>query len=126
LEKNKLSQADIRGVVPISGVFVVGGDRLRNIFGDADSSKQASPQTHVRAKLPPFLVFYGEKEIAGLGKQAEVFGKVVAKLDNDITVKMIKDRDHGSIIRKAVKPDDEMTREIVAFITKHGGLKPSK
>jgi hypothetical protein len=39
---------------------------------------------------------------------------------------MIKDRDHGSIIRKASAPDDEVTQAIFNFIREKGGFKKGK
>ena len=72
LKTHQLSLADIRGVVPISGVFTVRG----KVFGDADTAHAASPQTHVRAELPPMLILYGDQERNGLGRQAEEFAGV--------------------------------------------------
>lgn len=126
LKSHKLSIADIKGVLPISGVFTVGGGKGSEIWGEPENAKAASPMTHVKDNLPPFLVFYADKELGALGKQAEEFGKAVAKVKGDITVKMINDRDHGTIMRNVAKPDDEVTTAIVAFIVKHGGLKVKK
>jgi acetyl esterase/lipase len=124
LKTHKLSLADVRAVVPISGVYTVGGERLARVFGE--DGKQASPMTHVKGKLPPFLVLYADKEMAGLGKQAEAFGEAMKKAGSDVEVKVIKDRDHISIIRNSVKPDDELTTAIVAFIKKHNGAAAAK
>jgi len=121
LKEHKLSAANIRGVIPISGVFRVGG--MRDIFGDAGNSKKASPLTHVRKEGPPFLIFYAEKEIAGLGKQAEQFTKAMKDAGAKATVKMIKERNHGSIMQQASKADDEVTVAIFAFIKENGKKK---
>ncbi len=124
LKAHKRSVADIRAVLPISGVYVVGGERLARVFGK--DGKKASPMTHIKGKLPPFLVLYADKEMAGLGKQAEMFGRAMKKVKCDIEVKMIKDRDHISIIRNSAKADDELTTAIVAFIKKHNGKAAAK
>jgi acetyl esterase/lipase len=124
LKTHKLSLSEIRAVVPISGVYIVGGERLASVFGE--DGKKASPLTHVKGKLPPFLVLYADKEMAGLGKQAEAFGAAMKKASCDVEVKVIKDRDHISIIRNAAKADDEMTTAIVAFIKKHNGATAAK
>src|SRR5262245_5912209 len=124
LKTHKRSVADIRAVLPISGVYLVGGERLARVFGE--DGKKASPLTHVKGKLPPFLVLYADKEMAGLGKQAEVFAGAMRKAKCDIEVKVIKGRDHISIIRSAAKADDEMTTAIVAFIKKHNGGAAAK
>ncbi len=126
LKKYKLSAANIHGVIPISGVFDVSNGRMAKLFGDEAARKKASPLTHVREKLPPFLVLYADKEIAGLGKQAEAFGEALKKKGAKVEVKMIKDRDHGSIMRNAAKADDEVAKAIFAFIRENGGFGKSK
>src|SRR5262249_31460662 len=71
LKSEKLSLSNIKGVIPVSGVYVV-STRQKNIFGeDADVCKKASPQNHVREGLPPFLILYADGELGNLGKQAE-------------------------------------------------------
>lgn len=110
----KLSPADIRGVIPISGVFDVNHERMKGTFGEEDSRKKASPLTHVRKDLPPFLIFYAENE--KLGKQADVFGKALKEAGAKAEVKMIKDRNHGTIMSRAAAHDDEVTQAIFAFI----------
>jgi acetyl esterase/lipase len=124
LKTHKRSLADIKAVLPISGVYMVGGERLARVFGE--DGKKASPMTHVKGKLPPFLILYADKEMAGLGAQAEAFARAMRKAKGDIEVKVIKDRDHISIIRNLARPDDEMTTAIVAFIKKHNGPAAAK
>lgn len=121
LKKHKVSRTDIKGVIPMSGVFDVSHDRLADRFGE--DGKKASPMSHIKGTLPPFLVLYADKDFAGLGPQAEAFGKAAKASKCDVEVKMIKDRDHYTIIRNTTKPDDEVATAIVAFIKKHGGGK---
>ena len=116
LKAHKLGLTNIKGVVPISGVFDVTSDRMSRIFGDEDNRKAASPMTHIGDKLPPFLVLYADKELGNLGKQAEEFAEAVKEKKGKVEVKMIKDRDHGTIMRNAAKADDEVTKAIFAFI----------
>ena len=116
LKAHKLGLTNIKGVVPISGVFDVTSDRMARLFGEEDSRKAASPMTHLGDKMPPFLVLYADKELGALGKQAEAFGKAVKAKKGKVEVKMIEDRDHGSIMRNTAKADDEVTKAIFAFI----------
>jgi arylformamidase len=116
LKAHKLGLSNIKGVIPISGVFDVSHSRMSRAFGEEDSRKAASPMSHLGDKMPPFLVFYADKELGALGKQAEAFGKAVKAKNGKIEVKMIKDRDHGTIMRNVAKPDDEVTKAIFAFI----------
>jgi acetyl esterase/lipase len=132
LKTHKLSLKDIKGVVPISGVFRVGGSADPEVqirFGD--KGKEASPLTYVKEGLPPFLIFYADKEIAppafgDLGKQAEQFGKALQKVKSQVVVKMIKDRNHDTIMGHAAKPDDELTVAVFEFIRKKGVLPERK
>ena len=120
LKAYKLSPANIRGVLPISGVFDVSHERMKGIFGDEDSRKKASPLTHVKKDLPPFLIFYADKEIVALGKQAERFAKAVKEAGARAEVKKIADRNHGTIMSKAASRDDEVTKAIFDFIKANG------
>ncbi len=73
LKAEKLSLSNIKGVIPVSGVFVI-SPRMKNIFGDdAEVCKKASPQNHVAEKQPPFLILYADADLGDLGKQAEAF-----------------------------------------------------
>jgi acetyl esterase/lipase len=123
LKAEKLALKDVKGVIPISGVFRVGGGRLGEVFGDADSSRQASPLTHVRAGLPPFLILYGDKELGNLGKQAEEFGQALQKDKCTVKVVMVDDRTHGSIMGKMVTQEDPVTQRVLGFIAQYSGLK---
>jgi acetyl esterase/lipase len=123
LKAHKLSLGDVRGVVPISGVFrIAAGTKFaEECFGDKQVCKKASPIEFCKEKHPPFLVFYADKELGGLGKQAEEFGKALKKNKCDVEVRVIKDRNHGSIMTRVADADDPVTRGIFAFIAKHTG-----
>jgi acetyl esterase/lipase len=122
LKAHKLGLNNIKGVVPVSGVFFI-SPRMSKIFGDEKSCKAASPITHVREKLPPMLILYAESEIAGLGKQAESFGEALTKAKCEAKVVKIDKRNHGSIMGNIARPDDPATKLIFEFINKHAGTK---
>ena len=123
LKAEKLSLKNIKGVIPVSGVFVI-SPRMKNIFGDdAAVCKKASPQSHVRAGLPPFLVLYGDGERNGLGKQAEAFAPALKEKKVEATVVVGKDRNHGTIMMKMAAEDDPATQAVLEFIAKHSNLK---
>lgn len=117
LKAHKLSLKDIKGCIPISGVFTVGrGGRAQSkIWGDdSELIKKASPMAHVTKDLPPFLIFYAKGE--PLGRQAEAFHAALKKAGASTELKAIEGRDHGSIMRNAARPDDEVAVAILAFI----------
>src|SRR5262249_62104794 len=64
LKAQKRSQADIKGVIPISGVYVITpGRAFEHAFGkDEAAIKAASPLAHVKERLCPFCLIYAEKE----------------------------------------------------------------
>jgi len=123
LKGEKLSLSNIKGAIPISGVFVV-SPRMKNVFGDdAEVCKKASPQSHVRKGLPPFLILYADSELRGLGKQAEAFAPSLKEHKVEADIVMGKDRSHGSIMMKMASEDDPATQAVLEFIAKNSDLK---
>jgi arylformamidase len=123
LKAEKLSLSNIKGAVPISGVFVV-SPRMQNVFGDdAEVCKKASPRNHVREGLPPFLILYADSELSGLGKQAEEFAQTLKAHKVEAEIVMGKDRNHGSIMMSMASEDDPATQAVLAFIAKKSNLK---
>jgi acetyl esterase/lipase len=124
LKAHKLALSDIKGAIPISGVFTVGGPRMKNIFGeDADVQKEASPLTQIKANDPPFLILYADKELGAIGKGSEDMAAALKKAKVETTCVEIKDRNHGTIMAKASDEDDPTLKLILEFIAKHSGAK---
>lgn len=124
LRADKLSLSDIKGAIPISGVYQIRPGRLKAVFGDdAEGCKQASPLTHVKANLPPFLILYGEKESPAMGKMASDLAEALKTAKVEAASVEVKDRDHGSIVGKIPNDNDATTKAILSFITKHSALK---
>jgi acetyl esterase/lipase len=123
LKAEKLSLKNIKGVIPVSGVFVV-STRQKNVFGeDAEVAKKASPQNHVREGLPPFLILYADSELGNLGKQAEAFAPALKEKKVEATILVGKDRNHGTIMMKMSDEADPATQAVLEFIAKHSNLK---
>jgi acetyl esterase/lipase len=123
LKAEKLSVKNIKGVIPVSGVFVI-STRMKNAFGeDEEVCKKASPQNHVREGLPPFLIFYGDGEQNALGKQAEAFAPALKEKKVEATIVVGKDRNHGTIMMKMSAEDDPATQAVLEFIAKNSNLK---
>ncbi len=120
LKAEKLSLADVKGAIPISGVFTITKGRINAAFPeDEDGCRQASPLTHVKDKHPPFLILYAEKEDARFGKMADEFGAALTKNKCDATVVQVKDRDHGSIVGKMTEDGDPAAKAVLEFVIKH-------
>ncbi len=69
LKAHELATRTIRGVVPISGVYDITDNLVPNVFGsDEGSGKKASPLSYAKKGLPPFLIFYADKDLPMCGK----------------------------------------------------------
>jgi arylformamidase len=122
LKAEKLSLKDVRGAMPISGVYRIPPGKIEKAFGtDPAGSAQASPITHVKAGDPPFLILYADNDLKGMEKGAEAFCAAMKKAGNEATCMRVADRDHGSIMGKAANPDDPVTQAMLKFIKKHTG-----
>lgn len=119
LAAHNLTAADIRGVIPLSGVFDIHYNAGNaKVWGDEQAAADASPIRHVRAGLPPFLVLVGDTSDfeKSLSAQAEEF---VGKLSADKVAAeqvTIKNRDHSTIVTKLGTADDEAAQRIMKFI----------
>ena len=124
LKGEKLSRKNVKGVVPLSGVFTIRHtDRSESVFGKEESCKNASPMTHVQTHLPPFLILYAEKDLGDLGKQAVQMNEALQQLKCESECRMMKERDHGTIMRNTANEDDPTTKAILEFLAKHTDLK---
>jgi hypothetical protein len=109
---------------------VCGGDRdlfrFRTpgaVFGKEESCKNASPLTHAQVNLPPFLILYAEKDLGDLGKQAVQMNKALQEAKCASDCRMMKERDHVSIMRNIANEDDPATQAILEFLARHTDLK---
>jgi acetyl esterase/lipase len=125
LKAEKLSRENIKGVIPVSGVFSIRhNERNEPVFGkDEEVAKNASPLLHVEGKLPPFLILYAEKDLGDLGKQAVQMNEALQKAKCESECRMMKDRDHGTIMRNVANEDDPATQAMLEFFAKHTDLR---
>jgi acetyl esterase/lipase len=121
LKAEGLSLADIKGAIPVSGVFTV---RAGQVFGsDAEAARKASPQAHAKGKHPPFLIIYADNDIKGLDRMAEAFSKALQESGNTASTLMVKDRNHGSVMMNTANQADPATQAMLAFIARYSDLK---
>jgi acetyl esterase/lipase len=120
LNKHKLSLKNIKGCIPISGVFVIDGSKKENVWGkDPEGWKQASPVNFVSKNNPPFLILFAEKD----GKNFHDMGKQLAELLKkegvEASWREMEGRNHGTIVYNIHEEDDATSPAIVEFIKKH-------
>jgi acetyl esterase/lipase len=99
---------------------------FRVAFGnDAEVRKQASPLTHVRKGLPPFLLLYAESEVPGLREMADDFSKALRKVGSSVELREIDGCSHRNILFHLSKPGDPTAKALLEFVRKHTDRKVS-
>lgn len=121
LKKHGLNARAIRGCVPVSGVFFLPTDFMKNVFGnDADQRKQASPAMHTREGLPPFLILYADADLKPCGKgNCENFCDLLRKKGVDASAREFKDCNHLLILLQLCNPEQAVFSALRDFIRKH-------
>src|SRR5690349_1885337 len=74
LREQGITPDAVRGVVGISGPYILGPRFFTEVFGD-DPAKRADafPLNHVGDHPPPFLLLYADRDFAGLPAAAKLF-----------------------------------------------------
>jgi acetyl esterase/lipase len=122
----------IRGVICVSGVFVLSGEIesaggehpikgpgmfFTHVFGtDPLVHRQASPIAHVHPGMPPFLIAYADNDIITLAAQAVTFADAVKAARNPVHTLLMTGRSHQSILKQSIQPDDQLGTAILNFI----------
>jgi acetyl esterase/lipase len=99
-----------------------------NVFGPAFGNdplvrEDASPVNHVRPGLPPFLICYAENDLPTLPDMAEEFYQNLRQQGCTAQILRIEDRNHNSIMFRAIKREDPVAAAMLEFIGRHGGRR---
>lgn len=119
LAAEKLTPADIRGVVAVSGVYKIYHEvaLFHSSFGDdAKVCLRASPLSNVSGKHPPFLIAYGDKDFPNLDAMAVDMNAALEKAKCPTTLLKLRDRNHYTIITGVIDPADPLHRAIREFV----------
>jgi acetyl esterase/lipase len=121
LKKHNLSSKNIRGIIPISGVYDIPAGMFPKIFpGTADEIKPASPLKNLAAGGPPALVMYADQDYAGLDTLAKLYTAKLSELKVPATIELIKSRTHITIISKMMlSATDAASKLALDFIRKY-------
>ncbi len=137
-----LSLKNVRGVIAVSGVYRI-PDKLAFDWATGDASvaahielktnpfdfvfgkdpkkrEAASPISHVRAGLPPFLLLYAEMDLPLIPEMTKDFAAALKDKKCDVDVQKIDGRNHNNIIFDATRADDPVMRAMLDFIERHG------
>jgi acetyl esterase/lipase len=97
------------------------------VFGDDEKvCKEASPLTHVRKGLPPFLLLNAERELPLLREMAREFQKDLKKAEVPVEYRQIAGSTHHDILFRLNRPDDPVARELLQFTNHFGGPRVRK
>ncbi len=94
-------------------------DIYGSAFGNSCKERiEASPITHVRRDMPPFLILSPEHELPTLGPQADEFHAALRDKGCDAQLLRVPKRNHNSLMFSAITPHDPAARAIVEFVRK--------
>src|SRR5262249_13519287 len=92
-----------------------------NLFGPAFGDDPyvraaASPVRHVRPGLPPFLILSAENDLPTLPEMAVEFHAALLRAGCSSQLFRVAERNHNSILFRAICLDDPVGRALVEFI----------
>ena len=120
LKAEGLSLKDIKGAMPISGVYAIPNNLFNEVFGkDLEIRKKAGPLSQVCAECPPFLIVYADKDFPWCDKVSEEFAKALKAEKVPAETLSIKNRNHLDIIMKTAADADPCGQALLDFIAKH-------
>lgn len=113
LEAHELTIANIRGVIGISGAYVVGP--MPGIFEAADA-REASPMTHVDGTMPPFLVIWADRDSYSLDRVGAEFAEAIEGAGSSVRSLEVEDRTHITILTRMQREDDPARAAVLEFV----------
>ena len=121
LKPHGLTSKAIRGVLPISGPFVLTPGFMPRVFGtDKKAAPAAAPIAHARKELPPFLIVFADNDFAGCDRRpAEAFCKALKDKGNVAETLEIENHNHITVMMSAGMPAGKAHQRIVKFILEH-------
>jgi arylformamidase len=128
LKEQGLSLRDIKGAMPVSGVFTIPSKEGNPVFDkvfdqDAAVRDKASPTKQARAGLPPFLILYASTELPYCDRPyAEGFCKALTDAKNQAVAFEFKPRNHLSIMLNATSETDPVFQSMLSFVTSQVAL----
>lgn len=114
-----LSLKDIKGVMPMSGVYGIPDGFFNEVFGkDPEVRKRAAPRNNVHEGCPSFFIVYADKDYPFCDVASEDFCKALkAKKVPGETLK-ISGRNHLDVIGKTAKDDDPAAKALCEFVAR--------
>lgn len=125
LEAETLGLADIKGAMPMSGIYTFPPGRMARIIGEGrEAADDASPLKHIGEKLPPFLILYAEDDFPGCDAMSRALDAALRAKHVESDVREIAGRNHISIMfRMMLGEADPTSQELLKFVARHSGLE---
>lgn len=96
---------------------------FRKVFGEDEAVRvEASPLTHVRPGLPPFLVLNAGAEVPGLAKMAHEFHYALRGHGNESEFRCLERYTHNTILFGLHEPGDVAGAALLEFISRRASL----
>ncbi|MBI1786762.1 MAG: alpha/beta hydrolase fold domain-containing protein [Acidobacteria bacterium] len=120
LKAHGRSPREIRGVIPMSGVYDIHG--LDSVFGsDPDVKREASPLTYVKAPAPPFVITYAQWDYLTLPLQARRLYAALRAAGVAADLVFVPREGHISEMLHIVQDDDVTANAVVRFVQSRAG-----
>lgn len=125
LKAHGLSLKNIRGAIPISGIYTFRPGELPFIIGrDQEAADSASPTNHVSGDEPPFLILYAASDLPRCDAMSNELRDELKKNGVDADCLEIPHRNHLTIIFQPMLGDRDTTvQTMLRFIARHSDLK---
>ena len=124
LAQQQCSLADIRGAIPISGIFEFRPGRFDRVIGEGvEAAESASPIRFLSDRCPPFLVLYAESDIPNCDQMSQRLCRELNQWKVPAESHEIVGRNHVSIMfRLMMDTRDPATQQMLRFIARHSDL----
>jgi acetyl esterase/lipase len=120
LKAEGLSLKDVKGAMPISGVYGIPDNLFTDVFGkDPEVRKKAGPRNHVKPECPPFLIVYADKDYPLCNVASEDFCKALKKEKVLARTVEVKDRNHIDVFTRTGRDEDPCAEALLDFIARH-------
>jgi acetyl esterase/lipase len=114
------SLKDIRGAVPISGVYRIPPGMFNSVFGtDPAARRAAEPTQQAGAGSPPFLIVYADRDFPFCDVMSEKFCRALSAQGVAAETLAVASRNHISIVLNAARNTDPCGEAIRDFVRKH-------
>jgi len=124
LQEHGLSLKDVRGVIPISGIYRFPPGRYRMLLGPGrNAAANASPITHVSGDEPPFLILYADSDLPPCKPMSHDLHQALKNKQVAAECEAVEDRNHLTIIfQPMIDRHDSTLQRMLRFIAQETGF----